>query len=111
MKARIAVLLAFAATCFAAAQATAQQRRASPHETVSAVVENNRVTLVYGRPYTKNPRTGEVRVSIGYPRRLEDYYGIVPATSLCDGLARLLQENGQAVHIPAQRIAGRRGRQ
>ena len=61
MKARIAVLLAFAATCFAAAQATAQQRRASPHETVSAVVENNRVTLVYGRPYTKNPRTGEVR--------------------------------------------------
>ena len=33
----------------------------SPHETTSAVVDGNRVTIVYGRPYTKNPKTGEAR--------------------------------------------------
>lgn len=33
----------------------------TPHETTSAVIEGNRVTIVYGRPYTKHPRTGEVR--------------------------------------------------
>ncbi|HWY31750.1 MAG TPA: DUF2911 domain-containing protein [Candidatus Acidoferrum sp.] len=39
----------------------AQQKRMSPHETVGAVIDGNRLTIVYGRPYTKNPRTGEVR--------------------------------------------------
>ena len=39
----------------------AQQKRVSPHETVSAVVDANRVTVVYGRPYTKDPKTGEPR--------------------------------------------------
>jgi hypothetical protein len=39
----------------------AQQKRMSPHETVSAVIDRDRVMLVYGRPYTKSPRTGEVR--------------------------------------------------
>jgi|GEM_PF-112383 len=34
---------------------------ASPHETTSAVIDNNRVTITYGRPYTKAPKTGEVR--------------------------------------------------
>ncbi len=33
----------------------------SPHETTSRVVDGNRVTITYGRPFTKNPRTGEVR--------------------------------------------------
>jgi hypothetical protein len=36
----------------------------SPHETVSQVfdgVRNNRVTITYGRPFTKDPKTGEVR--------------------------------------------------
>ena len=33
----------------------------SPHETTSAVVNGDRVTIVYGRPYTKNPHTGEAR--------------------------------------------------
>lgn len=41
--------------------AMAQQRRASPHETVSAQIDGNRVTIVYGRPYTKDPRSGEAR--------------------------------------------------
>jgi len=39
----------------------AQQKRVSPHETISAVVDGNRVTVVYGRPYTKDPKTGEAR--------------------------------------------------
>ena len=36
----------------------------SPHETISQVFDgarNNRVTIVYGRPYSKDPKTGEVR--------------------------------------------------
>lgn len=33
----------------------------TPHETTSAVIDGNRVTLVYGRPFAKHPRTGEVR--------------------------------------------------
>ena len=39
----------------------AQQKRVSPHETVSSVVDGNRVTVIYGRPYTKDPKTGEPR--------------------------------------------------
>ena len=39
----------------------AQQKRVSPHETVSAVIDGNRVTVVYGRPYTKDPKSGEAR--------------------------------------------------
>jgi hypothetical protein len=45
----------------------AQQKRAastggvSPHETTSAVVDGNRVTIVYGRPFTKDPKSGEPR--------------------------------------------------
>jgi hypothetical protein len=39
----------------------AQEKRVSPHETLSANIGGNRVTIVYGRPYTKNPKTGEVR--------------------------------------------------
>lgn len=39
----------------------AQQKRFSPHETVSTVIDGNRVMIVYGRPYTKSPHTGEMR--------------------------------------------------
>ena len=39
----------------------AQEKRMSPHETVSAVVGGNRVTIVYGRPYTTKPGTTEAR--------------------------------------------------
>jgi hypothetical protein len=44
-----------------------QQKRAastggvSPHETTSAVIDGCRVTITYGRPYTKDPKTGEPR--------------------------------------------------
>jgi hypothetical protein len=39
----------------------AQQKRISPHETVSKAIDGNRVTVVYGRPYTKDPKTGQNR--------------------------------------------------
>jgi hypothetical protein len=35
--------------------------RASPHDTVSTVVDGSRVMLVYGRPHVKDPKTGEAR--------------------------------------------------
>jgi hypothetical protein len=44
-----------------------QQKRAnstggvSPHETTSAVIDGCRVTVTYGRPFTKDPKTGEPR--------------------------------------------------
>jgi hypothetical protein len=50
-----------AAIILSASPLMAQQKRVSPHETISAVVDGNRVTIVYGRPYTKDPKTGESR--------------------------------------------------
>ena len=46
---------------FCAFPIMAQQKRLSPHETMSAVIDGNRITIVYGRPYTKDPKTGESR--------------------------------------------------
>lgn len=43
----------------------AQQTRISPHETISAVVDKNRVTIVYGRPYSKDPKSDQIRVIWG----------------------------------------------
>ncbi len=39
----------------------AQQKRTSPHETVSANIDGSLVTVVYGRPFTKDPKSGEAR--------------------------------------------------
>jgi hypothetical protein len=39
----------------------AQQKRLSPHETISKVIDGNRITIVYGRPYSKDPKSGEIR--------------------------------------------------
>ncbi len=50
-----------AAGLFGVLPAVAQEPRISPHETVSAVIHGDRVTVVYGRPYTKDPKTGEPR--------------------------------------------------
>jgi len=63
-------LVAVAALALSAANSQAQQKRVSPHETISTVVDGNRVTLVYGRPYSKDPKTSEVRKIWG---------GLVPA--------------------------------
>jgi len=47
---------------FSAVPAMAQQRqRVSPHETFSTVVNGNRVMIVYGRPYSKDPKKGDIR--------------------------------------------------
>jgi len=54
----------------------AQEKRVSPHETVSARISGNRITLTYGRPYTVKPGTTEARkiwgglVPYGEPWRL-----------------------------------------
>jgi hypothetical protein len=53
--------LVIAVAILSASPLMAQQKRVSPHETISAVVDGNRVTVVYGRPYTKDPKTGENR--------------------------------------------------
>jgi hypothetical protein len=56
--------------------AMAQEKRISPHETISARIEGDRVTVTYGRPYTVKPGTTEVRtiwgglVPYGEPWRL-----------------------------------------
>ena len=53
--------LVIAAVILSSSPLMAQQKRVSPHETISAVIDGNRVTVVYGRPYTKDPKTGENR--------------------------------------------------
>ncbi|MBA3833799.1 MAG: DUF2911 domain-containing protein [Chthoniobacterales bacterium] len=39
----------------------AQEKRVSPHETVSATIDGAQIKIVYGRPYTKDPKSGEMR--------------------------------------------------
>lgn len=61
------LLTIIAATLVSASPLFAQQKKAastggnSPHETTSAVIDGNRVTVTYGRPFTKDPKTGEPR--------------------------------------------------
>lgn len=58
----ISSLLVIGLLAAATLPSTAQQRqRTSPHETVSAMIDGNRVTVTYGRPYTKDPRSGTMR--------------------------------------------------
>jgi hypothetical protein len=58
----LTVVTVVVAVAPAMAQAQKKQRqRLSPHETISLVVDGDRVTIVYGRPYTKKPGTDEVR--------------------------------------------------
>ena len=61
MKKLASTLIIIAATVIIALPAMAQRQRVSPHETISAVIDGNRVTIVYGRPYTKSPRSSEMR--------------------------------------------------
>ena len=58
---RSALLVVVAMIALGSSPLMAQQKRVSPHETISAVVDGNRVTVVYGRPYTKDPKSGEPR--------------------------------------------------
>ncbi|MGH7971926.1 MAG: DUF2911 domain-containing protein [Limisphaerales bacterium] len=61
MKKPIITSILITASLLATLPVHAQQKRLSPHETVSAVVDGNRVTIVYGRPHTIKPGTSEVR--------------------------------------------------
>ncbi len=56
---KIKSILVIGAMLASALPLLAQQKRTSPHETISTVIDGSRVTVVYGRPYTKDPRTGE----------------------------------------------------
>lgn len=38
-----------------------EKKRISPHETVSATIDGAQIKVVYGRPYTKDPKSGEMR--------------------------------------------------
>jgi Protein of unknown function (DUF2911) len=60
------ILLTTAVSLLSTVPASAQRpsrprQRISPHETVSAVIGGNRVTVTYGRPYSKNPRGTDIR--------------------------------------------------
>jgi hypothetical protein len=55
------ILVLIAAMVACALPSAAQQKRTSPHETISAAIAGNRVMVVYGRPYTKDPETGAAR--------------------------------------------------
>ena len=58
---KIKSILIIGALVVSALPMMAQQKRSSPHETVSSVIDGNRVTITYGRPYSKSPKTGEAR--------------------------------------------------
>ena len=58
---KIKSCLVITAIIFSALPLMAQQKRVSPHETLSAVIDGNRVTITYGRPYAIKPGTTEVR--------------------------------------------------
>lgn len=47
-----------------------QKDRWSPHETISSVIDGNRITITYGRPFRDDPVTHEVRPVWGGPHAL-----------------------------------------
>lgn len=65
MKKIATVLLAFAALVIGTLPLAAQQKRTSPHESIymrlGAKPNVTLVSVTYGRPYTKDPKTGEPR--------------------------------------------------
>ncbi|HXR48071.1 MAG TPA: DUF2911 domain-containing protein [Candidatus Limnocylindrales bacterium] len=76
MNKHLSLLAVVAVAMLSAWPAMAQHKRLSPHETISAVIDGNRVTITYGRPYTTRPGTTEARkiwgglVPYGEPWRL-----------------------------------------
>jgi hypothetical protein len=61
MKRLSSLLLVIAATLASASSLMAQQKRVSPHDAIGAPIDGNRVTILYGRPYSKDHMTGEIR--------------------------------------------------
>jgi len=58
---KIKTSILIAAIVAVALPALAQRKRVSPHETVSADIDGAKLSVVYGRPYTKDPKSGEPR--------------------------------------------------
>jgi hypothetical protein len=54
-------LIIIASTLLGTLPSMAQQKRLSPHESIHGFIDDNFLSIVYGRPYTKNPWTGEMR--------------------------------------------------
>jgi hypothetical protein len=61
MKRVASAFLVIAAVLGSLSPLSAQQNRTSPHETISRVIDGNRIMIVYGRPYSKNPKNDEIR--------------------------------------------------
>jgi hypothetical protein len=61
MKRILSLLAVAAAISISALPAQAQQKRLSPHETISTVVDGGRVEIVYGRPFITKPGTTTAR--------------------------------------------------
>jgi hypothetical protein len=66
MKSLRSTLLILPAVLFSASPLLAQEKpRVSPHETINATVGDAKITIVYGRPYSKDPKSGEKRIIWG----------------------------------------------
>ena len=61
MKKVVCFLIVMAVIAVIAMPLMAQQKRTSPHETISSNIDGSRTIIIYGRPYTKSPKSGEVR--------------------------------------------------
>lgn len=62
MKALRFPLVFLAAALIGALSVSAQTKKPlSPHDTVTAEIDGAKLSLSYGRPYTKDPKTGEIR--------------------------------------------------
>lgn len=61
MKRMLSLLAVAAAMMIGTLPVLAQEKRLSPHETISTVVDGGRVVIVYGRPYTTKPGTTVAR--------------------------------------------------
>jgi hypothetical protein len=76
MKKIISTIVITTIAMMSALPVMAQRQRTSPHETISAVIDGNRVTITYGRPFTTKPGTTEARkiwgglVPYGQPWRM-----------------------------------------
>ena len=58
MKRNLSNLIVFTAVV---ASACSLKAGVSPHETISATIDGSKITIAYGRPYSKKPGTSEVR--------------------------------------------------
>jgi hypothetical protein len=61
MKSIRSALLVVTALAFTTPVFAQEKQRVSPHETVNATVGGAKITIVYGRPYSKDPKSGEKR--------------------------------------------------